>query len=185
MFDIQTCSLPGVLLLKPKILGDDRGSFIKTFHCEYFRSHNLMTSIGESYYSVSIQGVLRGLHFQLPPKDHEKLVYCISGDVMDVVVDLRRGSPAYSKHEQFELSSRTADGVYIPRGCAHGFFVLSKSAVLHYSVGTPYSPECDTGILWNSLGIQWPTSSPILSERDRRHPAWKEFDSPFQFETLR
>ena len=158
---------------------DERGSFVKTLHKDLFIEHGLEHAFAEEYYSVSRQGVLRGLHFQLPPHQHAKLVYCIDGQVMDVVIDLRRDSPTYGQHAVFDLSAEEANILYIPQGLAHGFYTLSERATLIYKVTTVYAPESDAGILWNSAGIPWPDKNPLLSPRDRSFPMLADFDSPF------
>ena len=181
MFEIRECTLPGLRLVSPSVKTDERGFFVKIFHEIIFRDHGLSSVIRESYYSTSVRGVLRGLHFQLPPEDHEKLVCCMAGHIVDAVVDLRHGSPTYGCHEVFELSANAPDCLYVPRGFAHGFFVRSETATVLYNVSTPYSPELDAGIRWDSAGIAWPEASPILSSRDKSFPPLSEFNSPFQF----
>lgn len=181
MFDFVESELPGCLEIKTRLFEDQRGKFIKIFHRDMFRQHGLNTDWQEEYYSVSHQGVLRGLHFQLPPHDHAKLVYCTSGEVMDVVVDLRKGSPKYGKSIVFNLSASKGNMVYIPRGMAHGFYTLSPSATMHYMVETVYAPNHDAGILWNSIAIDWPNDNPVISERDSNFPEISAFVSPFIF----
>lgn len=138
-----------------------------------------MTCFPEEYYSVSHKNVLRGMHFQSPPKEHTKLVYCVFGEVIDAVVDLRIGSPAYGKFELFDLSAEKANIIYISPGLAHGFYVVSEKAILLYKVSTMYSPEYDTGIHWNSVSIPWPNKTPIVSQRDDKLSPFLEFRSPF------
>lgn len=177
---IKGTNIPGCYEIIPDIFRDERGSFIKTFTSDFFVTNHLETNFVEQYYSISHQGVLRGLHFQIPPHDHAKLVYAISGRVMDVVVDLRKGSPSYGKFEMFELDGDTGTMIYIPRGLAHGFCVLSKTATLVYNVTSCYSPQDDKGILWDSASIPWPISKPILSNRDLGFPPLSKFISPFE-----
>lgn len=179
--NIQPASLPGCYEIHPNVFSDTRGRFVKIFHKEVFAEHKLVTNFAEEYYSVSHQGVLRGMHFQTPPQDHTKLVYCVAGKVIDVVVDLRVGSPTYNKFASFELSDQKANLIYIPPGLAHGFYVLSETAVLIYKVTTVYSPEHDNGILWNSVGIPWPDAEPIVSERDNKFVPLADFLSPFRY----
>ena len=136
----------------------------------------------EQYYSVSHSGVLRGLHFQLPPSDHDKLVYCTAGAAFDVALDLRLGSPEFGRHIGLTLSAEAHNLLYLPRGFAHGFCVTEGPATMVYNTTTPYAPEHDTGILWNSAGIDWPVDTPLVSTRDRNFPALDEFESPFGFE---
>lgn len=183
--NIRKTKIPGCFEILTKIIKDERGFFIKTFHQDVFVDNGLETHFAEEYYSYSHKGVLRGLHFQLPPFDHVKLVYCISGKVLDVVVDLRIGSPTYGDFEIFELSQERANMIYIPKGLAHGFYVLSDSSIMMYKVSTIYSPEHDTGILWNSIDIPWPDENPIISERDSKFVSFAEFKSPFIFEDVK
>lgn len=183
--NVTSADMPGVYEIHPDHRKDSRGCFVKTFHKHLFAAHGLEVNWAEQYYSVSRKGVLRGLHFQLPPHDHAKMVYCVRGSVFDVVVDLRRGSPTYGKHVTFELSPDDANLVYIPHGCAHGFQVMSKEAILVYNVTTVYAAEHDAGIRWDSARVEWPLPNPILSPRDRSLPGLSEFKSPFVFVSRR
>lgn len=178
---IQQTGIPGCAEMFPGVLKDERGHFVKTFHRDVFIEKGLTTQFAEEYYTYSYQGVLRGLHFQVPPMDHVKLVYCITGKVLDAVVDLRIGSPAYGQFVTFELSAEKANMIYLPAGVAHGFYVVSASAVLLYKVTTVYSPAHDSGILWNSAGIPWPDANPIISKRDSGFTRLEDFKSPFVF----
>ena len=119
------------------------------------------------------------MHFQIPPHDHSKLVYCVHGKVFDAVVDLRVSSSTYGKYDTTELDSETINVLYIPAGLAHGFYTISERAIMIYKVGTMYSSEYDTGILWNSLGIPWPDENPIISDRDNQFIEFDQFKSPF------
>jgi dTDP-4-dehydrorhamnose 3,5-epimerase len=178
---VRSVAIRGCLEIQPEVYRDRRGIFVKVFQGEVFRRHRLVTQFAEEYYSSSRKGVLRGLHFQLPPHDHVKLVYCVSGRVFDAIVDLRKGSPTYGHHATLELSAKKANLLYLPAGIAHGFCVLSPSAVVIYQVTTVHAPDYDAGILWNSVGISWPVRRPILSERDRSFPRFEDFHSPFVF----
>lgn len=179
---IQPTTIPGCFEIIPDIFTDERGSFVKTFHRDFFVEQSLEVDWREAYSSTSSKRVLRGLHFQLPPHDHAKLVYCISGEVMDVVLDMRVGSPAYGAHAIFQLNSTTAHMVYIPKGCAHGFYTLSEQATVMYKVSSVYAPNHDAGLLWNSVGIQWPDLEPVMSDRDKRLPAFVDFTTnPFTY----
>lgn len=181
MFEFLEAAIPGCFEIRPRIFDDLRGRFVKTFQRELFAEHGLNTDWPEEFYSVSKQGVLRGLHFQLPPHDHEKLVYCAAGEVLDAVVDLRVGSPTYGRNAIFRLSAETANMVYIPRGLAHGFLTLGASATMMYKVASVHAPRHDAGILWNSAGIDWPVDSPIVSARDAGFAPLEQFISPFEF----
>lgn len=179
MFNIEPSKIDGCFKFIPKIVGDNRGRFVKIFHEPSYASLGLETNFVEEYYSVSHKNVVRGLHFQVPPMDHVKMVYCLEGRALDVVLDLRKGSPTYGKYEVFELSSENASSIYIPKGMAHGFCALSDNTIMVYKVSSVYSPAHDAGVLWNSAGIPWPTTSAILSKRDQGFPALEKFESPF------
>jgi dTDP-4-dehydrorhamnose 3,5-epimerase len=174
--------LPGCFEIRPKVFADDRGRFVKVYHEQLFAERGLVSRWSEINYSTSRKNVLRGLHFQIPPADHAKLVYCIVGRIIDVAVDLRVGSPNFGKFHLFELDPEKANGAYLPRGMAHGFYVLSDTATLAYEVETVYSPAHDSGIRWDSCGIPWPEMKPVLSEKDRKLPGLAEFVSPFRYQ---
>ena len=173
--------IPGCLEIRPQVHEDERGLFIKIFHAPTFHVRGLALEFGEEYYSVSRKGVLRGLHFHLPPQEHAKLLYCAAGSVLDAVVDLRRGSPTFGKHLIVELGPRNRTALYLPPGLAHGFYATSAEALMVYKTTTPYSPKHDAGLRWDSCGIPWPDPSPILSSRDRDFPTMERFESPFSF----
>lgn len=179
--DLSPTKITGCYEMVVKNATDIRGRFVKTFHKDGFLKNHLEVQFDEDYYSISHQGVLRGLHFQLPPNDHTKVVYCPYGEVMDVVVDLRIGSPTYGAYEIFQLSGDKPNMVYIPKGLAHGFYVCQGPAIVMYKASSVYSAESDCGIHWASLGIPWPDSSPIISERDSRFPPLDQFSSPFLY----
>ena len=160
---------------------DERGCFVKTYHDGKFKELGLRTDWREEYYSVSAEGVLRGMHFQIPPADYTKLAYCVAGEVLDVVVDLRLGSRTFGRCASFLLSATDGDSVYIPSGLAHGFVSLRNKSVMQYKVTTVHSPEHDAGIQWDSLPFDWPIHDPILSNRDTRHPRLADFQSPFVY----
>jgi len=180
--NIESTVIFGCFQIIPKVFTDNRGSFVKTFHRDLFEQQGLETDWREEYYSTSYQGVLRGLHFQLPPHDHAKLVYCTSGEVLDVVLDLRIDSPSYGTHAMFQLNAKDAHMVYIPKGCAHGFYTVSEQATMMYKVSTVYAPAHDAGLLWNSAGIPWPDVNPTMSDRDKAFPSFAEFTTnPFTY----
>jgi dTDP-4-dehydrorhamnose 3,5-epimerase len=181
MFELKPSKLAGCYELQPKAFEDARGRFVKIFHAPTFAAHGLETAFAEEYYSVSYKNVIRGMHFQLPPMHHVKMVYCVEGEVLDAVVDLRKGSPTYGRFDLFELSAAKANSIYIPKGMAHGFCVRSERAILVYKVSTVYSPAHDAGVLWNSMDIPWPNAEPILSERDAAFPQLDAFVSPFNY----
>jgi dTDP-4-dehydrorhamnose 3,5-epimerase len=180
----EPASLSGCFELFPAVHRDARGLFVKTFHEQTYAAAGLATRFVEEYYSVSKRRVLRGLHFQVPPHGHEKLVYCTQGDVLDVVVDLRVGSPTFSRHQTFRLGARRRNILYIPVGLAHGFYVLSASATLVYKTTRVHSEDHDRGVRWDSAGIPWSDPDPIVSDRDRSLPPLAEFQSPFRYDAL-
>lgn len=180
-FAFTETALPGCVAITPQRSADERGLFVKTFHQTSFAAQGLNTSWPEQYHSVSRRGVLRGLHFQMPPRDHEKLVYCSSGAILDAAIDLRKGSPTFGEHLLIELDAEAGTMLYLPRGLAHGFYVTSEQATMHYLVSTEYAPSEDAGLLFSSAGIDWPDSSPILSPRDETFPPLCDFESPFIF----
>ncbi len=172
-------TIEGCFELQPRIFSDDRGRLVKTFHENTFLDLGLDISFAEEYYSVSKKHVLRGLHFQLPPYDQVKCVTCLSGKIFDVVVDLRMKSPTYKQYFSIELDADKGNMLYIPKGMAHGFYVLSEDTIFLNRTTTVYEPSCDTGVKWNSCGIEWPDLDPILSEKDQQMIPLIDFESPF------
>ncbi|MFH1320709.1 MAG: dTDP-4-dehydrorhamnose 3,5-epimerase [Bacteroidota bacterium] len=177
--NITPTKLNGAYILNLVHFEDERGSFIKTFHTEIFKENKLDIDFKESYFSTSIKNVIRGMHFQLPPHDHSKLVYPVEGRVLDVLLDLRMASPTYGQYCTVELSCENKNGIYIPKGLAHGFRVLSDSATLVYMTTTVYNKGSDTGIRWDSFGFDWQVDNPLVSERDKGFVEFKDFKSPF------
>ncbi len=185
MFQIIETHLPGCLELRPRQFKDDRGLFMTIFQSHWFADHGLCSSYTNEFLSWSKAGVLRGLHFQVPPMEQIKLVGCISGRILDVVVDVRVGSPTYGRHCAQELTSERGNLLYVPAGLAHGFCVLSQEASVLYRASQPYSPPSEGGIRWDSAGIDWPIRSPALSPKDNLLPALESFTSPFRFQAER
>jgi dTDP-4-dehydrorhamnose 3,5-epimerase len=177
--DVRKTSILGCYLLSAWKRRDIRGVFVKTFHFDEFQRLGLATEFREDYYSVSHQNVLRGMHFQRPPHQHDKLVYCPFGEILDAVVDLRHNSPTFGHHEIFTVSAENAVMVYVPSGVAHGFLARSEQAIAVYKVTTVYAPQSDAGVRWDSCGIPWPETSPIVSERDMAFPTLAELDEVF------
>ena len=179
---IQT-EIPGVVIIEPRIFGDSRGYFFESFSEKNFIEKVAPVKFVQDNESKSCYGVIRGLHFQKPPHAQSKLVRVVKGRVLDVAVDLRKGSPTFGKHVAVELTEDNHRQFFIPRGFAHGFAVLSETAVFQYKCDNFYAPEADGGISIKdeSLGIDWqiPTENAILSEKDLKHPLLKDFDSPF------
>jgi dTDP-4-dehydrorhamnose 3,5-epimerase len=178
MIEIIPAQIDGVRIVRPMVQADPRGTFVKFVHERIFSEHGLPTRFAEQYYSVSSQNVLRGLHLQVPPHHHDKLVTCIAGEVFDVVVDLRKGR-GYGRHQSFDLDGARGDSIFVPAGCAHGFYVRSATAIVLYNVGTVHAPLHDTGIRWDSAGIAWPSAAPVVSDRDAALAPLAEFSSPF------
>lgn len=171
--NIIKTTLDGVFEVENKIFEDQRGSFVKTFHSEVFINDGLDSDFRESFYSVSKKNVLRGMHYQLPPHDHSKLVYVVSGKILDVVVDIRENSETFGEFYSTELSSDNAKSIYIDKGFAHGFLTLSESATVVYMTTTVHKPDFDKGIKWDSFGFEWPGNNFIISQRDNEHPSFK------------
>jgi len=180
--EIRKTSIEGCYEILPKVFQDERGKLIKTFHVNTFESLGLGIKFDEEYYSISAKGVLRGLHFQIPPEAHIKCVTCIKGKIFDVVVDLRKGSPSYKQHFTTILEETEGKMLYIPKGCAHGFYVLEDQSIFLNRSSSPFSAAHDMGIRWDSCGIQWPDTEPTLSEKDKGMISLEDFDSPFVFE---
>lgn len=161
----------GCFEIQPQILEDERGAFVKTFHHDTFGRRGLRTDFKESFYSRSVLDVLRGMHLQAPPHAYAKLVYCLEGEVLDALLDLRSSSPTLGQHVLRRLSARKANAIYLPEGVAHGFLTMSATATTVYKTTAVHAPQADTGVLWSSCGIDWPCPSPILSRRDQSLPA--------------
>jgi dTDP-4-dehydrorhamnose 3,5-epimerase len=181
MITITPLKITGCFEIAPYIHKDARGKFVKNYIKDDFVKFELATDFAEEFHSVSLKGALRGLHFQLPPYDHAKMVYCIAGTIVDAVLDLRIGSPTFRQFHMQELNDESCKALYMPNGCAHGFYVKSDAATIIYKVTTVHSPEHDTGILWNSAGIPWPDKTPIISERDKSFIQLSQFKSPFKY----
>lgn len=174
-----------VYIIEPSVFGDNRGYFLESFNLNTFEENVYPIKFVQDNESKSSKGVLRGLHFQKPPYNQAKLVRCIEGRVMDVAVDIRKGSPTYGKHIAVELSGENKRQLFVPRGFAHGFSVLSESAVFAYKVDNMYAPEFDFGIKWNDkeLNIDWglPEEEVQLSEKDKDLVFFKDLETPFKF----
>jgi dTDP-4-dehydrorhamnose 3,5-epimerase len=175
------CRLSGCFLLDFPAFRDDRGLFVKSLQRSAFAERGLECDFTESFYTESGANVLRGMHFQVPPADHAKLVYCITGAICDIALDLRLGSPTFGEHETYPLSAEHNNAIYLPRGIAHGFCVESAPSLVVYQVTSEHSPAHDQGIHWNSFGARWPPFAPVVSSRDDALPPLFRFDSPFRF----
>ena len=176
-------SIEGLVIIDPTVFGDNRGYFLESYNEKEFKEVIGNVSFVQDNESKSSKGVLRGLHFQKPPFAQAKLVRCIEGKVLDVVLDIRKNSKTYGQHFTTELSGENKKQVFIPRGFAHGFLVLSESAIFAYKVDNTYAPEHDAGIRWNDpiVNIQWGLSESevLVSNKDAQLPFFNEFDSPF------
>lgn len=179
---IQT-AIDGVVIIEPHVFRDERGYFFESFSQREFDEKVRRINFVQDNESMSSYGVMRGLHFQRPPFTQSKLVRCVKGAVLDVAVDIRKGSSTYGRHVAVELTEDNHRQFFVPRGFAHGFAVLSETAVFQYKCDNFYAPEADGGISIkdDSLGIDWkiPTESALLSDKDTRHALLREFDSPF------
>lgn len=173
--------LPGVYEIEPFLFEDQRGTFVKIFEAERFSDCGLPGDFKEEYYTTSASGVLRGLHFQLPPHDYTKLVVCLHGVIFDVALDVRVGSPTFGQHQVFRLNGGMPRALYLPPGIAHGFYVMDGPALVLYKVTAAHAASHDAGIRWDSASIDWPEDAPILSARDKHLPTLAEFRSPFRF----
>ena len=176
-------ALEGCVIIEPRVFGDQRGYFFESFNQKQFEENVGKVQFVQDNESRSSRGVLRGLHFQLPPYNQAKLVRCIEGVVLDVAVDLRKASPTYGQHVAVRLSDENKCQLFVPRGFAHGFVVLSKSAIFSYKVDNWYAPEHDSGIAWDDpeLGIDWQIDheSILLSEKDKALKVLSETENPF------
>ena len=177
--------IPDVYIIEPSVFGDNRGYFLESFNLDKFVENVYTVKFVQDNESKSSKGVLRGLHFQKPPFEQAKLVRCIEGKVVDVAVDIRKGSPTYGMHVSVELSGENKRQLFVPRGFAHGFVVLSESATFAYKVDNSYAPEYDSGIKYDDsdLNINWGlTENEVqLSVKDKNLPAFKDLNSPFNF----
>lgn len=184
--EVIKTAIEGVLIIEPKIWGDDRGYFFESYSARDFAAKTgLDITFVQDNESKSRYGVLRGLHFQYPPYTQSKLVRVINGRVLDVAVDIRKGSPTYGQYVCCELTAENHRQFFVPKGMAHGFVVLSEEAVFQYKCDEFYHPEAEGAIAWDDkeLNIQWPVPAAdvVLSEKDKHHPLLKDFDSPFTY----
>ena len=181
--DIIKTNIEGVIIVEPKVFGDERGYFFESFNARDFaQATGLNVTFVQDNESKSGIGVLRGLHFQRPPYAQSKLVSVVRGKVLDVAVDIRKGSATYGKYVTCELSEENHRRLFLPKGMAHGYVVLSQEAVFQYKCDEFYHPEAEGGIAWDDpeIGIPWPVSQVVLSARDKQHPRLRELDNPFE-----
>lgn len=171
--------IEGVFLIECIFFEDNRGKFIKTFNFEMFREKGITDiNFKEIYYSISQKNTIRGMHFQIPPFDHAKLIYLTAGKVIDVLLDLRKNKKTFGKYISIELSA-FKEAIYIPRGLAHGFRALEDGTTMVYNQTSVYNKAFDTGILYNSFGYDWGIDNPVISQRDLSFKTFEEFNSPF------
>jgi len=183
--EVIKTNIDGVVIIEPNVFKDARGYFFEGYSKREFDEKVCPINFVQDNESCSTKGVMRGLHFQRPPFTQSKLVRCVKGAVLDVAVDIRKGSPTYGQHVTVELTEENHRQFFVPKGFAHGFAVLSDIAVFQYKCDEFYHPEADGGIsiLDGSLGIDWRInpSEAILSDKDTKHPLLKDFDSPFDY----
>lgn len=180
-FKFKRLEIPDVILVEAQAFSDKRGFFMEIFKESVFNDSGIKTRFVQDNFSHSVKGVLRGLHYQKVPKAQAKLVMATSGEIFDVAVDIRKGSPTYGKWTGQVLSSKNHRLLYVPEGFAHGFCVLSDTADVLYKVSSEYSPEHERGIIWNDpeIDIKWPIDNPILIPKDLQLPTLKDADNNF------
>jgi dTDP-4-dehydrorhamnose 3,5-epimerase len=180
--EFKKTTLNGVWMITPRVFNDHRGFFLESYSQAEFERHGIHDRFVQDNHSKSVhKGVVRGLHYQSPPCTQSKIVRAIRGAVYDVVVDIRKQSATFGQWEGFELSESNFVMVYVPHGFAHGFCTLEENSEIMYKVDNPYSPDHDTGILWNdpAIGIRWPVDTPVLSEKDTNLPPLNRASVPF------
>ena len=177
--EMHELAISGCYEITPFCFYDDRGVFVKTFHQELFKQKGISIAIIEEFYSISHKNVFRGLHFQLPPAAHNKLVFCLSGAVDDYLIDLRKHSQTYGKSLSVRLSAKNRKILFLPIGIAHGFLSLTDNSIMIYKTDHVYSSENDSGILWSSCGLTLSCKNPIVSSKDNAIITLEQFESPF------
>ncbi len=172
--------IEGLFVLEYNCFNDHRGNFVKTIHQETFNNFGLDSDFKESFYSISKKNVIRGMHFQIPPDDHSKLVYVVSGKILDVVLDIRINSKTFGNYFSIEIDSKKPVGIYIGKGLAHGFLSLNDESIVEYHTTTPHSALNETGINYDSFNFNWNgIKNPIISDRDLNFETFKNYKSPF------
>jgi dTDP-4-dehydrorhamnose 3,5-epimerase len=184
-FSFHRLSLPDVILIEVRAFEDERGLFMETYRAADFAAHGIAAPFVQDNYSYSTRGVLRGLHYQKEPAVQAKLVRVVLGQVYDVAVDIRVGSPTYGRWVGEVLSAENRRQLYVPPGFAHGFCVLGDAAGVAYKVTADYAPDLDRGIRWDDplIGVQWPIADPVLSPKDAALPLLAEADNDFRWES--
>lgn len=183
-FKFTQLEIPEIMLVETQSFIDERGYFMESFKESVFNANGIKTKFVQDNFSHSTKGVLRGLHYQKDPKAQAKLVMAITGEIFDVAVDMRKGSPTYGRWVSEILSDKNHNLLYIPEGFAHGFCVISEKADVLYKVNSEYSPEYERGILWNDpdLSIKWPTSNPVMIKKDLELTSLKNADNNFTYQ---
>ena len=179
MWQLERLPLSDASLITLPKFDDNRGSFIKTFQASLFQQNGIDFDLKESYFSLSHKNVIRGMHFQLPPHDHSKIVFCPQGSILDVIVDLRKESATYGQYVAQVLSQDNHKAFFIPKGFAHGFKSLEDNTITYYLVSSEHHGAADAGIHYDSFGMDWGKEDAILSERDQKFVTLSNFDSPF------
>ena len=174
-------AIPEVILVSPQAFEDNRGSFMEAYKASVYKANGVTADFVQDNLARSSQNVLRGLHYQIHPQPSAKLVQVIQGEVLDVAVDIRKGSPTYGHHVSALLSGQNRQQLYVPEGFAHGYVVRSDTAVLSYKVSSEYAPKVDRGILWSdpALAIAWGVDAPVLSDKDKTRPLLKDAENTF------
>lgn len=180
-FEFERLAIPEVLLVKPRVFGDDRGFFLESYKHSEFAANGINEHFVQDNYSKSAKGVLRGLHYQIHPKAQGKLVRCVRGVIFDVAVDIRKGSPHYAAWVGAELSDRNHQMMFVPPGFAHAFLVLSEDAEVLYKCTEEYAHDHERGIIWNdpAIGISWQIKEPALSPKDKVLPLLRDAENNF------
>ncbi len=176
---IENTSIEGLKVIHLNRFTDNRGDFLKIYNSDFFIENNLRTDFKENYFSISNKDVIRGMHFQLPPYEHVKLIYLNKGNILDVILDIRKGSSTYGKYLSFELREDDPKALYVPIGCAHGFKSLENDSIVSYIQTSVYNKDCDTGIRYNSFDMNWGKENHIISERDLSFRTLSNFKTPF------
>ncbi|MCH5249315.1 MAG: dTDP-4-dehydrorhamnose 3,5-epimerase family protein [Lachnospiraceae bacterium] len=179
-FEFKETEIRGLFVVYPHYYADERGSNMKTFHKDTFEQYGLRTDFGETMITTNLhKNVIRGFHFQRPPYTQTKLYYCLSGKWMNYSIDLRKGSPSYGKVIQFEMNTEERKLLYIPDGIANAHLILEENTRVLYQLTSKYMPEYDAGVRWDSVGADFGSVDPIITEKDAKLPKFNEFDSPF------
>lgn len=178
---VTRTKIPGVFLIEPDVFSDDRGALVRSFHSGEFEAHGLISYLKQSLCSINHKGVIRGMHFQKPPKEQVKVLYVARGSITDVILDLRRGSPTYGEYVSLEISDSNHAMVYIPQGCAHGFISNEDNTNVIYLQDIEQSKEHEDTIHIDSFGMEWGDGTHIVSAKDKAAQPLKDFDSPFVY----